>query len=359
MAKRSSLIVALVILVVAATVWFNQRAIGQILFDRTVERTAGRDPSAQLPDGIHAYLCGSGSPMPDAERAGPCIAVLAGKEAFVFDAGAGGIRKLGRMGFPMDRLNAAFLTHLHSDHIDSLGELMLQAWMLGTRGEPLPVYGPPGIDRVVAGFVEAYSIDREFRIAHHGPEVARPGGFGAKAQVIDLAAKEISGSIVYRSGDVTIRAIEVEHQPVDHSLAFRIEYRGRSLVISGDTKRSDDLVSFASGADVLFHEALNPQMVGEIGRTVGARGNASVAKIMADIPDYHTSPEDAARVAQAARAKALVLYHLVPGPPVAPVGKAFLGDAGKLFEGDLRIGADGLFVSLPAQGEAVSFDQLL
>ncbi|WP_369025395.1 MBL fold metallo-hydrolase [Qipengyuania sp. RANM35] len=347
-------ILALVV-VVALGFWLGQARIGQFLFDRTVDRNVGRNTAAKLPDGIHAYLCGSGSPLPDAERAGPCIGVLAGEQAFVFDAGSGAIRKLGRMGFPMDRLEAGFLTHLHSDHLDGLGELMLQAWMAGGRDTPLPIYGPPGTDQVVAGFVEAYSIDRRYRIAHHGPEVARPGGFGGTAHILDPA----KDAIAWQGDGVTIRVIAVDHKPVDNAYAYRIEYGGRAMVISGDTVKSDALAQFANGADLLFHEALNDRMIGRIGKTLAARGNADAAKIMSDIPDYHTSPEEAAEVAQEAGVKALVLYHLVPGPPAAPVAKAFLGHAEEKFDGQLRIGEDGMLVSLPTHGESIEFDELL
>lgn len=353
MTKRKWLIGAVLLIAVLLAIWIiAQRAIGERLFDTAVAQRAGVDRSAELPDGLHAYVCGSGSPMPDAARAGPCIAVLAGKRGFVFDAGSGSVRKLGAMGFPMDRLNAAFLTHLHSDHLDGLGELMLQAWMAGGRSTPLPIHGPEGTERVVAGFMEAYDIDRGFRIAHHGPEVARPGGFGGVARVV-------SDGVVYDQDGVTIRALTVDHAPVDHALAFRVDYKGRSLVISGDTKYSEVLAALSKGADVIFHEALNPRMVGTIGDTLAERGNTDGAKIMADIPDYHTSPEDAARVAEQADAKALVLYHLVPAPPARPIQRAFIGDAPELFEGRLEVAEDGMLVRLPAKGQDVTFDQLL
>ncbi|QKG71414.1 MBL fold metallo-hydrolase [Erythrobacter mangrovi] len=336
--------------------WIGQGWIGQYLFDRTVEKVAGQDSTVSYPDGIHAYLCGSGSPLPDAERAGPCIAVLAGREAFIFDAGSGSIRKLQRMGFPMDRLEAAFLTHLHSDHIDGFGELMLQAWMAGGRDEPLPVYGPPGTDKVVEGFMQAYAIDRGYRITHHGPEVARPGGFGGAVHLLDPPR---TGAIAYDAAGVIIRVLPVDHSPVDYAFAYRIEYGGRVLVISGDTKQSAELASFAKGADVLFHEALNPQMVGKIGSTLAEHGDSDGSKIMADIPDYHTTPAQAAEVANQSGVRALVLYHLVPAPPVRSVKRAFLGNAPDLFDGDLRIGDDGLLVSLPAKGKAIEFTDLL
>ncbi|WFL76874.1 MBL fold metallo-hydrolase [Altererythrobacter arenosus] len=340
------------LLAVVAIALFGQRWIGERVYNAAVERQVGIDRSATLPDGLHVYVCGSGSPMPDAERAGPCLAVLAGRKGYIFDAGSGSIRKLGRMGFPMASLDAAFLTHLHSDHLDGLGELMLQAWMAGGRASPLPIYGPEGTERVVAGFIEAYDIDRGFRIAHHGPEVARPGGFGGEAKIVD-------DGFALSDDTVSIRALRIDHAPVDHAFAFRIEYGGRTVVISGDGKYSGELAEFSKGADVMFHEALNPQMVGKIGATLQKRGQPDGAKIMADIPDYHTSPEDAARVAQQAGAKTLVLYHLVPAPPARLVERFFMGEAPELFDGDLRMAKDGMLVSLPAKDQSIEIDQLL
>lgn len=356
MKRKAMLVLGTLAALVGGAAWFGQRPFGDYLFDRAVEDTVGRDRTASYPDGIHAFLCGSGSPFPDAERAGPCIAVLAGKQAFVFDAGSGSIRKLQRMGFPMDRLQAAFLTHLHSDHIDGFGELMLQAWVAGGRDKPLPVYGPQGTDRVVEGFMAAYRADRGYRIAHHGADVVRPGGFGGEVRLIDPA---LAGAPIYNREGVSISAIPVDHKPVDHAFAYRIDYGGRSMVISGDTRQSANLARFAQGANVLFHEALNPRMVGKIGSTLAERGDADGAKIMADIPDYHTTPEQAAEVANQAGVKALVLYHLVPAPPVRSTKRAFLGNAPDLFDGELRIGDDGLLVSLPTKGEAIQFTDLL
>ncbi len=355
MVRRITISVLALTVMAAIAALLGQRQIGEWLFNRAVTDMVGVDRSASLPDGLHAYVCGSGSPLPDAERAGPCIAVLAGKRAFVFDAGSGSIRKLGRIGFPMDKLEAGFLTHLHSDHFDGLGELMLQAWIAGGRDQPLPIYGPAGTERVVAGFVDAYTIDSGFRIAHHGEATARPGGFGAKARVV---AMDATGPVIYSDGGVTIRALPVNHAPVERALAYRIDYAGRSIVISGDTVQSTRLAHFAKGADVLFHDALNPRMIGRIGQQLADRGDPDGAKIMADIPDYHASPEQAAQVARDAGARRLVLYHLVPAPPVRLMEAAFLGDARSTFDA-IDLARDGMFVTLPAKGEEITFDQLL
>ena len=355
MARKLGWGLLFVIVCLAGLALVAQRQIGEWLFERTVTANVGVDRTAALPDGLHAYVCGSGSPMPDADRAGPCIAVLAGKRGFVFDAGSGSVRKLGRMGFPMDRLDAAFLTHLHSDHFDGLGELMLQAWIAGGRDKPLPIYGPDGTERVVGGMVEAYTIDRGYRIAHHGEAVARPAGFGGEARIVALNP---AGPVVYRDGEVTIRALPVDHAPIDRALAYRIDYRGRSMVISGDTVKSAPLARFARGADVLFHEALNPRMIGRIGEQLAARGNTDAAKIMADIPGYHASPEEAAEVAREAGVRQLVLYHLVPAPPMRVLERVFLGETKSLFP-ETELAEDGMLVSLPTNGQGIAIDKLL
>lgn len=330
--------------------------LAQRAFDTAIDQNAGVDRSAALPDGIHVYVCGSGSPMADAERAGPCLAVLAGQQGFVFDAGAGSIRKLGRMGFPMEKLQGAYLTHLHSDHIDGLGELLLQAWIAGSRSTPLPVSGPEGTDQVIGGLLQVYERDKGFRIAHHGPAVARPGGFGGTAQIIALPEGQAS-QVVYDQDGVKITAIRVIHDPVKPAFGFRVDYKGRAVAISGDTIYAPEFVTASKGADLMFHEALNPKMIGALQTKLTERGRTDAAKIMADIPGYHASPEDAARAAKEAGVKSLVLYHLVPAPPVKLIERLFLGDAGKVWPGDLRVAHDGMIVSLPSGNQAVEYSE--
>lgn len=329
--------------------WLADRA-----FHRALDTTVGVDQSAKLGDGLHVYVCGSGSPMPDATRAGPCLGVLAGQQAFVFDAGSGSIRKLMRMGFPMPRIQAAWLTHLHSDHIDGLGELMLQAWVGGQRSAPLPIHGPEGVREVVDGFNAAYRIDSTYRVAHHGPKVVQPGGFGGAAMPIALPDGTDS-QVVYDSGGVKITVIRVNHAPIAPAFGYRVDYKGRSLTLSGDTVYSPSFVSASKGADLMLHEALNKKMIAALGAKLAERGQANNAQIMSDIQNYHASPEDAARAAKEAGAKVLVLYHLVPAPPAQLIEPLFLGDAPKVFSGPLKLAKDGMVISLPAGGKDVKF----
>ena len=128
-------------------------------FTRMVTANVGVDRTADLADGLHVYMCGAGSPLADPKRSGPCIAVLAGKKAFIFDAGTNGSQNLGPMGFPTGRVEEIFLTHLHSDHIDGLGQMLLGTWINSGRTAPTSVSGPIGTAQVVEGFNMAYQID--------------------------------------------------------------------------------------------------------------------------------------------------------------------------------------------------------
>jgi ribonuclease Z len=330
-----------------------QRQIGAYIFDLGVSRTLGQDTTAELSDGLHVYLCGVGSPLPS-DSAGPCIAVLAGQQAFIFDVGSGSIRNLVRMGFPMEKLKGAYLTHLHSDHIDGLGELLLQAWVTGGRSTPLPVSGPPGTTSVVNGFVAAYEIDRGLRIAHHGETVANPEGHGGTPIEIPLRDGGPQKTLtVYENEGVRITAILVDHKPVEPAYGFRIDYKGRSVSISGDTIYSPSFVEGSKGVDVMLHEALDPEMVATMAEALEARGQTRTAKVFRDIPSYHASPEDAARAATEAGAKELVYYHMIPPLPARLLYALWLGDTADKFNGPITVGEDGMLISLPAGGNEV------
>ena len=354
MKRKLGFAAAIVVLLIGLVLLLGRGWLAERAFQSALDNSVGVDQSARLDDGLHVYVCGSGSPMPDANRAGPCLAVLAGNQGFVFDAGSGSIRKLGRMGFPMPKIQAAFLTHLHSDHIDGLGELLLQAWVAGGRAAPLPVYGPAGTDQVIAGFNSAYAIDQGYRVAHHGPQIVQPSGFGGAAQIITLADGTDS-RVVYESSGVKITVIRVNHAPISPAFGYRIDYKGRSVALSGDTVYSPSFVAASKGVDVMLHEALNKEMIAALGKKLAERGQAKNAQIMIDIQNYHASPEDAARAANEAGVQALVLYHMVPAPPARLIEPLFLGQAPKLFKGTLKLAQDGMIISLPAGGKVVKF----
>ncbi|MEO1100670.1 MAG: MBL fold metallo-hydrolase [Pseudomonadota bacterium] len=354
----------LVSLVAAAAVGFaifqvTKPLIVQRAFERAVTENVGVDRSLALPDGLHVYMCGTGSPMADADRAGPCIGVLAGDKAYMVDIGSGGARKLGRMGFPMERLERVFLTHLHSDHMDGLGELMLQAWVAGARTEPMPISGPSGVEEVVDGLNAAYRIDSGYRIAHHGPEVVPPSGYGGVGEPIILPIGPTPAQAVLEDGDLTITAFPVLHAPVEPAYGYRIDYKDRSVSISGDLIYSPSLVAASENVDVLFHEALQPEMTNIMREAALANGRPGLAKILEDILDYHATPGEAARAASEAGAGKLVYYHTIPPIPTPALNPMFLGDARDVFAGPITVAQDGLLVSLPAGSDEVAMSMAI
>lgn len=316
------------------------------------------DPLAGLPDGLHVGLCGSGSPMPDPTRAGPCVAVIAGRDLFVVDSGSGSTRNLLLMNLPPPRVEAALITHYHSDHIADLGELMLQHWAGGASRTPLPIHGPPGLDGVVKGFQDAYALDRGYRIAHHGAAVVPPSGFGAAPRVFSVASSGPDVLVLEKPG-LKVWAFPVEHHPVEGAVGYRFEYRGRSVVISGDTGPSARLVRAAKGVDLLVHEGLAPNLVAVQEAAATQAGRDNYARIFNDILTYHTPPETVAREAKAAGVGAVLFYHVIPPLPVRALEGPFLGRSRAIFGGPMRVGHDGDFVSLPADTTEITWSSRL
>ena len=351
---RVALGVGLAVVLLGAAAWWQRGPLTVALMERQVmAQTAAADPLAALPDGLHVGLCGAGSPFPDELRSGPCTVVVAGRRQFVFDAGSGAGRNVARMRLNAGQIEAVFLTHYHSDHIDGLGELMLQRWVQGTHTTPLPVHGPTGLEQVLQGFVSAYTLDQGYRTAHHGAAVAPPPGFGGVARVFALPA-EGTRHVVLTGPDLEIAAFAVEHAPISAAVGYRIRYKDRVVVISGDTKKSAAVARESKGADLLLHEALSPVLLSMLERGFGAAGRAPLSKVMHDVLDYHTTPDEAAEIAQAAGVRALVLNHIVPPLPTSGLNPVFLQRAGQIYSGPLRIGADGDWFSLPAGGTTVT-----
>jgi len=356
MGKRTKWILgfASMVLLVAIAATAFQAQLGAALFRMVLNKRVGTDATAGLDDGLHVALCGTGSPLPNPARAGPCNVVVAGRNMFIVDAGEGAARNIARMGLPMARVEGVFLTHFHSDHIDGMGPVMLMRWTGAAANTPLPVYGPSGVDQVMAGFNAVYAIDNGYRTAHHGPAIVPPAGAGAAAIPFALpeAGKGDTVVVLERDG-LKVTAIRVDHRPVSPAIGYRFDYKGRSIVISGDTSKSPSLVAAAKGADLLVHEALQPRLVVMMTTALDAKGLKNTAQITRDILNYHATPEQAAESAQEAGVRQLVLSHIVPAIPSALFYPAFLGDAPRRFTGPITIGEDGMLFSLPAGGGAI------
>jgi ribonuclease Z len=308
-------------------------------------------PAARhFPDGLNVVLIGTGSPLADMERIGACIAVVAGPHTFVVDAGEGAGRNLALANIGPGKPDAVLLTHYHSDHIASLGEIMLGHWSRNASIEPLQVIGPPGVETVVRGFNAAYSLDDAYRIAHHGAKTMPPSGAGGVARTVELGPESDASAVVFDKDGLRITMFRVDHGPVKPAVGYRFDYGGRSVAFSGDTTYAPSIARNAAAVDILFNEALSAPMVALMSRYAA---DESTAKIAHDIPGYHSTVEQAARMASEAHAGSLVLYHIIPPLRTRALRPVFLGDAGRYYRRQITIGEDGMMFTLPPQSKTV------
>jgi ribonuclease Z len=356
--NRALLALALVVAFVLGIGFAFRRPIAIFAMDRLVQRNMASSLVDELADGLHVGLCGAGSPLPDPERSGPCVVVIAGKQVYVVDSGAGSPENLARMRVPQGSIEAVLLTHFHSDHIDGLGELMMQRWVNGAHTEPLPVYGPHGVAQVVDGFNRAYAQDAAYRVAHHGDATVPASGAGGAARPFALPTDGRDTPVLERAG-LVVTAFRVDHEPIDPAIGYRFDYGGRSVVVSGDTTKSANLQRVAQDVDLLVHEALSAELVGNITRAARVQGRANLAKITTDSLSYHATPVEAAEIARDAGAGHLLYYHVVPPLPLYPLREAFLDGVDEVYAGPVTLGVDGTFVSLPSGSEAIDVRELL
>lgn len=295
-------------------------------------------------DKLDVVFCGTASPMGNGPRAQQCIAVFAGDKFFIVDAGARSASRANELGLPMGRLDGVFLTHFHSDHISALGEIHLASWVRG-RPSKLAVYGGPGIKQVVDGFNMAYGLDYGYRIAHHGMDVLPPANTGLVSRPLRVA--EAGLSTVYEQDGLKISAFAVPHPPITPSYGYRFDYGGRSVVISGDTKKADAVVVAARDADVLVHEVLQPDLVGSIVNALDDAGIDALSKLLTDTLDYHTTPVEAAEIANAANVDMLVFNHFAPVPQNRLVEQIYLRGVDDVRPAGAVLSNDGLRITLP------------
>ena len=299
-----------------------------------------------LNDGqMHIVLCGTGSPLPDPNRAQACTAIIEGGEFMLVDIGSGSWRKVAVNNLPTESLSAILLTHFHSDHIGDLGEALMQSWAAG-RNQKLNVYGPPGVEQVVAGFEQAYALDTGYRVAHHGEEWMPRTAAGAVAQTVKLKTNDATALVFERKG-LKVTAFKVEHDPASPAYGYRFEYRGRVVVVSGDTAKSDNLSRNSAGADLLIHEVTAKNLLQLAATGFEQTGNRRRAKMARDIMTYHTSPLEAAAIAASAKVETLVFTHIVPPPNSPQIEQALLRGVSDVFKGKVVVGADGMCFDLP------------
>ena len=344
--------ITLLLLGLLATGLYLARApISMAIAKRMAAQRLASDPLKNLPDGLHVAICGAGSPMPDDQRGGPCTLVMAGQQMFVFDTGNTSARNINKMGFNAGLIDGIFITHFHSDHIDGLGELLLQRWVSNSNSDPVKVYGPKGVDTVVNGFLQAYTLDRGYRVAHHGDKVLPNQGFGAVAT--PFALQDDKATVVFENADTRITAFSVSHAPIHPAVGYHIRYKDRSLVISGDTTPSAHVQREAQGADLLIHEAMSTELMQLIQEGAHDAKRDKLEQLMKDILNYHSTPQEAAQIASKAQVKFLLLNHVAPPLPLPGLVDVFLKGTADIFKGQIQVAKDGDVVSLPAGQTAV------
>jgi ribonuclease Z len=356
MSKRRITIVVIAVLVViiaALAIWFlvlrgsdSQQLLRRTILDNLdqANRTAAE---LQRADRITTVLVGTGSAI---DQLGPqtCTAVFVNGQFLLFDAGNNSYSAMIGLDFPMEELDAVFVTHYHNDHYADLGEVMEMSWVMGRR-KILPVYGPTGITQIVNGFRSAYELETSYRTAHHGEEIMPPEW--APSEPIGFAPPtDDSAIVIYEQDGVTVKAFRVNHAPVEPSVGYRIEYAGKVVVLSGDTLRTTSLLEHSRNADLLVAEAMNKGVVGTIEDINGELGYEDQATILFDIQDYHMDVSDVGALAEEANVQRLALNHLAPKPQSDRQASMFYGDAiSELYSGELFVGEDGMQIVVPVE----------
>jgi ribonuclease BN (tRNA processing enzyme) len=255
---------------------------------------SAQTPAESTEPHTQIILLGTGTPYPDPNASGPATAVVVGKRVFLFDAGAGVMRRMNAAGLPISGPEAVFITHLHSDHTLGYPDLILTSWIM-RRVSPMPVYGPHGLQRMTRHLLAAFAEDIQIRT--HGLEREVAGGYRVKVH-------EIKAGVIYEHDGVRVTAIPVLHGSWKEAYAYRIDTPDRSIVISGDARPSESLVRAARGVDVLVHEVYSPLHLGPENRPGGKYWPQYMRA-------FHTSDVELGALAARAKPKLLVLTHII------------------------------------------------
>ena len=315
-------------------------------------------------DKFTVFLAGTGSPT-NRNRLMSGTAVFANGKFFLFDAGDGTVEKMEQMGLPLPEVDAVFVTHFHSDHIDDLGAIVQRSYILGRRTF-LPIFGGEGIEEIVEAIHKFYAPDFSYRTGHHG-EKYMPSNLGHafKGMTIRFDGSEHGeghglghgighlhapddGHIVYAQDGVVVTAFTVTHDPIHPALGYRVDYDGKSVVISGDSSDMPNLHKFSKGADVLVAEVMNKKVEEQMENFHRELGHPGRAKIFFDIRNYHLSTDDVGKIAAEAEVKTLLLTHLIPSTDDEDyMNRVFRDEVAKYFKGNIILGKDGTEYVIP------------
>ena len=272
-------------------------------------------------DFIKVTLLGTGSPRPSVDRYGPAVLVEAGGKNLLFDAGRGVVQRLHELDIPISGIQQIFLTHLHSDHISALDDVWLTGWIY-QRAMPLNVYGPVGTISFVDSLQQAYKYDAKLRHQYAGLE----------SNAAKLIATDIKPGVIYSENGIKVTAFLVDHKPVDPAYGYRIDFGDRSVVISGDTTYSQNLVDHSTDIDLLVHEII------AIKNKILER-NPRLQKI----ERYHTDPAQLTQVLNSVKPRVAVMTHVIL---VGVKEDAVIEQIGKEYDGEIHMGEDLMSVEV-------------
>jgi ribonuclease Z len=298
------------------------------------EPAASQMPARQAADPVtlKIVLLGTGvGPPVNLKQYGAATLIEAGNMRLLFDCGRGATLRLAQMGIPHGSISRLFLTHLHSDHVIQIPDLLLTGWVGGGRRAPLQVWGPPGTSSMMDHMLKAFDFDIHMRrdIDEHAP-----------AEGIKVISHDITPGVVLDQDGIKVTAFLVDHSPVKPAFGYRIDYGGRAVVLSGDTRVSENLVQHARSVDVLVHEVLDEETVRNWFPT-----NAVLA---ASILAKHTTPEQAGEIFTRVKPRLAVYSH-------APASDNVIAETRKSYAGPLQGAEDMLTIEIGATIEVRHF----
>lgn len=303
----------------------TRKRLANLLFILVALYVAALGPAVTQGQDIKVTLLGTGCPPPAMDRFGPSILVEAAGDKFLFDAGRGALQRLTQIGVRWQEVDGLFITHLHSDHVVGFPDLWLTGWIVGPgRNVPLPVWGPAGTKKMMSHLGQAYAFDINVRISDD--RVPRDG--------VLLKVTEIKEGVLLEKAGVKITAFEVDHSPVKPAFGYRIDHAGRSVVLSGDTRLSENLVRHAQGVDLLIHEVAAPDVFPREGVT---------PERAARIVGHHTTPEQAGEVFSRTKPKLAVYSHIAP---VVATEQDLIPPTRKTYSGPLEVGEDLMVIEI-------------
>lgn len=339
------ILLGLLVIAAAALLWLHsvdyrpviERAVAQVVSDT-------RSNIDVDPDEVKLLFCGTGSPSRNPYRASPCLALIAYGDLYLFDAGEGAIAKLQEYGAPVLRLRKIFLTHLHSDHMSGVAEVLHNTWLYGRKRE-VELVGPPGTEKLLAGIRMSYADDLEERMYVLGPDGVTPEL--AFPSATDVTVNEDAIVTVYEDNQLRIEAFQVDHPHWSHAYGYRIKVANKTIVVSGDTMPSDGIRRYATNADYLIHEAFNSDFMRIVGEQLEQIDVPISASRITRIGEVHTDTISLAGIASEAQVKHLVLTHLIPPvPDMLPARRAFTSGMDEDYDGPITVAYDGMEIEI-------------